>query len=70
MDIGFENLKSLDLGRNKLQRLPEEIGFAKSLIEINFSENLLEYCPNLDKIKTLQLVYLNNNKLKQLPNFG
>lgn len=63
-------LKSIDLSRNRLQNVPEEIGKDVSLVEINFSENLLEYCPNLDRIKTLELIYLNNNKLKAVPNLG
>jgi len=31
---------------------------------------MIEYCPNLDKIQTLELLYLNNNKLKAIPDLG
>lgn len=49
----LELLKSVDLSRNKVGVVAEEIGQARALVEINLSENCLEYCPNLDKIRTL-----------------
>lgn len=43
----------MDLSRNKVVIVPEQIANAKAIVEINLSENLLEYCPNLDKLRTL-----------------
>ena len=68
--MGFENLKSVDLNRNQLQFIAPEIANSATLVELNFAENLLESCPDLSQIKTLEVIYLNNNRLKAVPCLG
>ena len=61
--IQLANLKSIDLSRNTLISVPENISEWPSLVEINFSENALQKCPDFQNISTLELLYINDNKL-------
>ena len=68
--IGLGNLKSLDVSRNMVVSLPQNISEWPSLVELNISENQVQNCPNLERVKSLEVLYINDNKLQAMPTLG
>ena len=69
-DSVFElnNVREIDLSKNKLTELPKEILGLKKLLEINLSNNNFEKFPeNLIKLNDLEILYLSSNQLKEIP---
>jgi hypothetical protein len=67
----FENLKNiilLDLSRNYLFELPNNLSNLKKLNELDISNNNFEYLPeSLFYLNNLTILKVNNNKLKIIP---
>lgn len=64
----FENLKTLDLSKNKIREIPPEIGKLKNLKELDISSNKLEVIPaGIGKLEKLQKLVLNRNDIDSLP---
>ncbi|KAK4470389.1 hypothetical protein MN116_005949 [Schistosoma mekongi] len=65
---GMNQLKLLDMSKNKISQLPDDINSLNSLEELFLSENMLTSLPNticqLKELKTLDLSY---NQLLDLP---
>ncbi len=58
----------LDLSRQKLKTIPQEVFSLNHLVELNLSRNqLTEVSENIYLLNNLQRLYLNNNKLQALP---
>ena len=54
---------------NKIGELPSEIGFMRSVHLLELSNNELESTPDaMEEMLHLEQLYLQRNKLKQLPN--
>lgn len=66
----FQTLKSLDLSRNKLTTISNELSFCPALVELILSENGITTLPSLSGIKTLEHLIINDNRLKALPLLG
>ncbi|WP_353570313.1 COR domain-containing protein [Candidatus Albibeggiatoa sp. nov. BB20] len=65
----MKKLKILDLGENKLKKLPKEIGELQNLEKLQLWKNKLEFLPNeLGKLHSLFLLGVGENQLKYLPN--
>lgn len=63
-----DSVFKLDLSRQKLKEIPEEIRKFKSLQFLNLSRNRLREVPSwIGELKNLQRIDLSNNKLKELP---
>lgn len=61
-------LEILLLSNNKLKYLPTEIGFCKTLIEIDVSCNVLTHLPpQLGQLPSLKCLNAQNNLLIELP---
>jgi Leucine-rich repeat (LRR) protein len=58
----LENLTSLDLRDNKLERLPESIGELKNLSSLDLRGNKLERLPEaINELKNLEFLYIDSN---------
>lgn len=61
-------LEILLLSNNKIKQLPNEIGFCKTLIELDVSCNNLIYLPSeLGRLPALKSLNAKNNCLIELP---
>lgn len=61
-------LEILLLSNNKLKQLPNEIGFCKTLIELDVSCNVLTHLPpQLGQLSSLKCLNAQNNLLIELP---
>jgi len=61
-------LEILLLSNNKLKQLPNEIGFCKSLIELDLSfNNLIDLPSQIGQLSALKCLNVKNNLLIQLP---
>ena len=61
-------VKTLDLGKNQLTRLPESIGQLKSLRYLSLDNNQLAALPkSIGQLKSLEGLYLGINQLSTLP---
>lgn len=61
-------LEILLLSNNKLKYLPTEIGFCKTLIELDVSCNVLTHLPpQLGQLLSLKCLNAQNNLLIELP---
>ncbi|KAJ3436017.1 s-cell enriched with leucine-rich repeat-containing protein slra-related [Anaeramoeba flamelloides] len=64
----FPNLVTLKLNRCKIQTIPEEIGYLKSLIKLNLHSNRIKALPvKLFDLAKLESLNLNWNKIQGLP---
>lgn len=66
----LQMLKLLDLSRNRIPAVPKEFALCPALVELNVSENALVYLPDLAQIKSLEVLQINDNKLRELPVLG
>jgi Leucine-rich repeat (LRR) protein len=66
----LQTFKLLDVSRNKITSLPKEYASFPALVELNLSENCLTLIPDLVNIKTLEVLLINDNKIKELPILG
>jgi leucine-rich repeat protein SHOC2 len=69
IDIGdyFSSIKTMFLGRNQLNCLPESIGSLNSLVELFLQDNYLSYLPkNIVKLSKLIHIDLSGNPLTDL----
>ncbi len=57
-------IKVIDLNKNCICDLPHELSFNRTLVELNFAENMIEYCPDLSQIDTLENLFISDNRLK------
>lgn len=63
-----EKLRNLDLSKNKLIYLPEDVSTLKLLKQLNLESNKLEIIPVcLSNLKKLELLNLSNNSIAVLP---
>lgn len=61
-------LEILLLSNNKLKQLPAEIGFCKTLIELDVSCNMLTNLPSqVGQLCSLKCLNLQNNRLIEIP---
>ncbi|XP_053600964.1 leucine-rich repeat-containing protein 57-like [Plodia interpunctella] len=61
-------LRNLDLSKNRISFLPEDISKFKQLKQLNLDTNKLEVLPNtLSNLKKLELLNVSNNSLSVLP---
>lgn len=51
--LKLEQIKVIDLMKNCLGGLPQELAQCRTLVELNVAENMIEYCPSLAQIDTL-----------------
>lgn len=64
----MSNLQSLDLSKNFLTAINDNIGKLSKLSELNFSNNYLSVLPaTLEQNRFLEHLYLDNNKFGSLP---
>ena len=64
----LSELRVLDLHKNLISHLPEEIRFLTSLQVLNMSHNSLKSIPKgIERLQSLQTLDLQGNKLKALP---
>ena len=63
-----DSIKSLNLSKNQLRKIPKDIGNFSSLIELNLSNNNLRNIPkDIGKLFELTSLDISNNKLSHLP---
>lgn len=66
----LQTFKLLDVSRNKITSVPKEYALLPALVELNLSENCLTALPDFVGIKTLEVLLINDNKIKDLPVLG
>lgn len=62
--LHLEQIKIIDLNKNCLCELPKELSLNRTLVELNFAENMIENCPDLSMIDTLENLFISDNRLK------
>ncbi|VVC91816.1 unnamed protein product [Leptidea sinapis] len=63
-----ENLRNLDLSKNKISRISDEISKLKNLKQLKLDCNLIQDIPNsLTNLKKLELLNVSSNKISSLP---
>lgn len=63
-----ENLRNLDLSKNKITRVPEDLSMFKFLKQLNLSTNMIQVLPeSLANLKKLELLNVSFNSLASLP---
>ncbi|KAJ0181089.1 hypothetical protein K1T71_003174 [Dendrolimus kikuchii] len=63
-----DKLRNLDLSKNKISVLPDEICKLKTLKQLNLETNKLEVLPNsLVNVKKLEMLNVSNNMISLLP---
>ena len=61
-------LQTLELGRNRLKKLPETIGGCHSLEELDATKNQLQKLPEyICKLELLKVLLVDNNLIEELP---
>ncbi|XP_072936234.1 leucine-rich repeat-containing protein 57-like [Epargyreus clarus] len=67
-----DHLRNLDVSKNKISSLPDDISRFKLLKQLNLSSNLIETLPgSIVDLKKLELLNISNNKISSLPSaFG
>lgn len=63
-------LKLLDLSRNRIPAVPKEYALCPALVELNLAENALVYLPDLAEVRSLEVLQINDNRLRELPVLG
>jgi hypothetical protein len=63
----MENLKILSLGRNCIKKIENLDGVADTLEELWMSYNLVEKLVGIEKLSSLRVLYLGNNKVRDWP---
>jgi Leucine-rich repeat (LRR) protein len=67
-EMKVTTMAALNLARNKIGRLDENIGSMVQLITLNVSENEIEFLPaSICNLMHLQILAAHHNKLKKLP---
>jgi Leucine-rich repeat (LRR) protein len=66
----LQTFKMLDVSRNKIASLPKEYALFPALVELNLSENCLTLLPDFVRIKSLEVLLINDNRIKELPILG
>lgn len=63
-----ENLRNLDLSKNKISQIPEDLSLLKLLKQLNLSSNNIQIIPaSLSNLKKLELLNISFNSISTLP---